>query len=82
MDSRFLPYLIALGWLLVTLGIAGAVGIERWWIWPLSVGIGFLALGGAYGWAAWMTVRVAARKNARGPSLYREPVARAPEARG
>lgn len=71
MDSRYLPALFISGWLLVTLGIAGAAGMERWWVWPLSVGAGLLATAGAYGWAAWVTIRAAARKRTAIPDEVR-----------
>jgi hypothetical protein len=71
MDSRYLPALAVSGWLLVTLGIAGAVGLERWWVWPLSLGIGALATAGAYSWAAWVQVRKAAREGRAVPGEVR-----------
>lgn len=55
MDLRLIPVLLALGWLLVTLGLWGACG-RPWWIWPLSVGLGLLVVGAAYGWALWRTL--------------------------
>lgn len=64
MDSKHLPALLISGWLLVTLGIAGAAGLDRWWIWPLSIGAGLLVTGGAYLWAARVQMRAAARKAA------------------
>lgn len=50
MDSRWIGPILALGWLLLTLGIWGASG-QPWWIWPLAVGIALLAVGAAYLWA-------------------------------
>lgn len=59
MDSRLIPLFLALGWLLVTLGLWGACG-RPWWIWPLSVGSGLLGVGAAYGWAFWRTLMAGA----------------------
>ena len=45
--------LLAAGWLLLTLGIWGAVvqtGPRAWWIWPLSLGIAALLCGGTLLW--------------------------------
>lgn len=61
MDSRLIPYVLAAGWLLVTLGVWGATG-RPWWIWPLSVGAGLLVIGGVYGWAAWGQIEAEAVK--------------------
>lgn len=58
LDVRLIPTFLAAGWLLVTLGLWGGLG-ERWWIWPLSVGLGFLAVGLCYGWAFWKTIAAA-----------------------
>lgn len=59
MDSRWIPLILAAGWLLVTLGIWGACS-QYWWIWPLSGGIAILGSGCAYGWAMWMQIRASA----------------------
>lgn len=59
MDSRFIPLLLAAGWLLVTLGIWGACG--RWWVWPLFAGVALLATGAGYGWSLWHQLKAKAR---------------------
>jgi hypothetical protein len=65
-ESRWIPLILAAGWLLVTLGIWGAGG-QRWWIWPLSLGISLLLVGATYGWAMWVQLRAAAAAKAAPP---------------
>lgn len=66
MDSRWIPYLLAAGWLLILFGLWGALGC-RWWIWPLGIGGALCALGGAYAWAFWRQLRSAAKPPAVAP---------------
>lgn len=73
MDSRWIPLLLAAGWLSVLLGIWGACG--RWWVWPLGVGVGLLAVGAGYGWAMWQELKAGKREAARSPA----PPTRIPE---
>lgn len=61
MDSRLIPLFLAVGWLLVTLGLWGACG-RPWWIWPLSVGAGLMVVGAVYGWAFWRTLMAGVTK--------------------
>lgn len=61
MDSRVIPALLVVGWLLLTLGIWGACG-RPWWLWPVSAGIGLLGTGAGYGWALWWSFRAKAGK--------------------
>lgn len=63
MDSRWIPPILAAGWLLVTLGIWGACG-RPWWIWPLGVGFGLLVTGACYGWALWRQLLARAEQEA------------------
>ncbi len=51
MDSRLILPILVAGWLSATVGIWGACGM-RWWIFPLSAGIGLLAGGAFLLWAA------------------------------
>lgn len=61
MDSRLLPWLAVAGWLLLTLGLWGWVGVAAWWVWPLSMGAGLLLATAGYGWAFVTHLRSAAR---------------------
>lgn len=59
MDSSRLPWLAVAGWLLLTLGAWGWVGVAAWWVWPLSVGTGLLLAAAGYGWAMTVHLRAA-----------------------
>lgn len=76
MDSRLIPFFLAAGWLLVTLGIWGVC--VRWWVWPLSMGVALLAVGAGYGWALWQQLKAKAGmtkpdKYPRGVEGYENP---------
>ncbi len=58
-EHGWIPVFLAAGWLLVTLGLWGGVG-RPWWIWPLSVGLGLLAVGAAYSWGFWQLLKTKA----------------------
>jgi len=59
MDSRLLPWLAVVGWLCLTLGLWGWVGVAAWWVWPLSAGVGLLLAAAGYGWAYVLQLRAA-----------------------
>ena len=58
MDSSRLPWLAVAGWLLLTLGAWGWVGVAAWWVWPLSLGAGLLLAAALWGWAEVILLRL------------------------